>query len=248
MNKKETNASPQNARISRIKEFIKVFNEMSARARYDREKLWYDFIDMCAISFANTCDFRFRDEREKQYTAIVKKYDKEVMAHFTTLTALMLQALIVNPEQDFLGTVYEQLGLAKGGAGQFFTPYHVGRLMACINISDSFALDKSSLFTINDPCCGAGCLLIAQYNVIREKLKAADPHWDKYVLFVAQDIDPLACKMCYIQMCCLGIPGIVVTGNSLFPDEQHSPPDIWFTPKYFSLDDNALKNTFSSKE
>ena len=246
MKKKEINASPQDARISRVKEFVKVFEKMNAR--YNREELWYDFIDMCAIAFANTCDVRCKDEREKQYDSIVAKYDKETMDHFTTLTALMMHALIADPEQDFLGTVYGHLGLTKKHAGQFFTPYNVGHMMAEINISSSVALDKSSLFTVNDPCCGAGCLLLAQYNVMRKMLETTDPEWEKYVLFVAQDIDPLACKMCYIQMCCLGIPGVVITGNSLFPDEQHSPTDIWFTPKYFLLDDNALKNTFTEKE
>ena len=54
--------------------------------------------------------------------------------------------------------------------------------------------------------------------------------------------------MCYIQMCCIGVPGVVVVGNSLFPDAERSPTDFWFTPKYFLLDDNALKNTYTEKE
>ena len=160
------------------------------------------------------------------------------------LTAITMTALLENPEQDFLGTVYHNLGLSKSQAGQFFTPYNVGQMMARINMPDSLVLDKSRIMRVNDPCCGSGCLLLAGYNVMREQLESADPDWDKYVLFVAQDIDPLVCKMCYIQMCCIGVPGVVVVGNSLFPDSERAQTDFWFTHKYFALDEKAFENAY----
>lgn len=200
--------SGQKAPVSPVIEFIKVLNEMSAR--YGRSELWYDYIDMHAIALANTCDLRCRDTREEQYNAIVQKYDEKTVQQFAELTAITMTALLENPEQDFLGTVYHNLGLSKSQAGQFFTPYNVGQMMARINMPDSLVLDKSRILRVNDPCCGAGCLLLAGYNVMREQLESTDPDWDKYVLFVAQDIDPLVCKMCYIQMCCIGVPGVVV--------------------------------------
>lgn len=159
-----------------------------------------------------------------------------------------MTALLENPEQDFLGTVYHNLGLSKSQAGQFFTPYNVGQMMARINMPDSLILDKSRILRVNDPCCGAGCLLLAGYNVMREQLESTDPDWDKYVLFVAQDIDPLVCKMCYIQMCCIGVPGVVVVGNSLLPHAERTPTDFWFTHKYFALDEKALENTYQQKK
>lgn len=117
-----------------------------------------------------------------------------------------------------------------------------------MNMPDSFVLNKSRIFQVSDPCCGAGCLLLAGYNAMREQLEPTDPDWDKYVLFVAQDIDPLVCKMCYIQMCCIGVPGVVVAGNSLFPDAEREPTDFWFTHKYFALDEKALENTYQQKK
>lgn len=89
---------------------------------------------------------------------------------------------------------------------------------------------------------------LAGYNVMREQLESTDSDLDKYVLFVAQDIDPLVCKMCYIQMCCIGVPGVVVVGNSLYPDAERSPTDFWFTHKYFALDEKALENTYQQKK
>ena len=210
-------------------------------ARYGRSELWYDYIDMHAIALANTCDLRCRDTREEQYNAIVQKYDEKTVQQFAVLTAITMTALLENPEQDFLGTVYHNLGLSKSRAGQFFTPYNVGQMMARMNMPDSFVLDKTRIWRVNDPCCGAGCLLLAGYNAMREQLESTDPDWDKYVLFVAQDIDPLVCKMCYIQMCCIGVPGVVVAGNSLFPDAEREPTDFWFTHKYFALDEKALE-------
>lgn len=53
-----------------------------------------------------------------------------------------MTALLENPEQDFLGTVYHNLGLSKSQAGQFFTPYNVGQMMARINMPDSLVLDN----------------------------------------------------------------------------------------------------------
>lgn len=164
--------------VSTVEEFIKVFHEMSAR--YGRSELWYDYIDMHTIALANTCDLRCRDTREEQYNAIVQKYDENTVQQFAVLTAITMTALLENPEQDFLGTVYHNLGLSKSQAGQFFTPYNVGQMMARINMPDSLVLDKSRILRVNDPCCGAGCLLLAGYNVMREQLESTDPDWDKY--------------------------------------------------------------------
>lgn len=78
--------SSQKAPVSPVIEFIKVFNEMSAR--YGRSELWYDYIDMHAIALANTCDLRCRDAREEQYHAIVQKYDENTVQQFAVLTAI----------------------------------------------------------------------------------------------------------------------------------------------------------------
>lgn len=62
---------------------------------------------------ADTCDLRCRDAREEQYNAIVQKYDEKTVQQFAVLTAITMAALLENPEQDFLGTVYHNLGLSK---------------------------------------------------------------------------------------------------------------------------------------
>ena len=113
--------SSQKAPVSPVIEFIKVFNEMSAR--YGRSELWYDYIDMHAIALANTCDLQCRDAREEQYNAIVQKYDEKTVRQFAVLTAITMTALLENPEQDFLGTVYKM----KAGKAHGFNRGMIGR-------------------------------------------------------------------------------------------------------------------------
>ena len=40
-------------------------------------------------------------------------------------------------------------------------------------------------------------------------------NYQQNAYFVAQDIDPLVAKMCYIQLSLLGCPGVVIIGNTL---------------------------------
>lgn len=78
-------------------------------------------------------------------------------------------ALEENPEQDFLGEMFSGLNLHNEWRGQFFTPYHIGAFMAAINIeSAKEELKKKEHITVNDCCCGAGCLLIAFANEARK--------------------------------------------------------------------------------
>ena len=62
------------------------------------------------------------------------------------------------------------------------------------------AAENAGFFSVSDPACGAGALLIAFANLCRRKNIC---YHDK-VLFVAQDIDLIAGLMCYIQLSFLG--------------------------------------------
>ena len=66
---------------------------------------------MAACSISNAVDKFHFDEREKTYLRIVNKYDKEERQLFPQLLAYTVLALEENPEQDFLGDIYTELGL-----------------------------------------------------------------------------------------------------------------------------------------
>ena len=222
------------------KKFLVNFHRLS----YDKNSwsVWQDFVTVFACSLANAVDKRENvwREREDRYLSIIKRYSKEEAEIFPKLLASTTMALEENPEQDFLGGLYMQLGLGSHWHGQFFTPWSVSELMADVTIGDSTKeqIEERDYITVADFACGAGCMLMAFANSCKNKY---DINYQQRVLFVAQDIDEVVALMCYIQMSLLGCAGYVVVGNSLtepvggdalFPyckDEGK----IWYTPMFF---------------
>lgn len=223
------------------KKFIDNFNRLCNR--HHSWQVWQDFVNMSACAIANAVDRR-QDVwklREDSYMATVKRYSKEELNLITELLSITTLALEENPAQDFLGKMYMQFNLENKWHGQFFTPWHVAELMAKMLVSDETKekIASQDYISVNDPCCGAGCMLIAFANVCKEDL---DINYQQSVLFVAQDIDSVVAKMCYIQISLLGCPGFVVIGNSLsepvcgstIEPSYKRPEDIWYTPLYFT--------------
>ena len=223
------------------KKFIDSFNRLCNR--HHSWQVWQDFVNMSASAIANAVDRRpdVWKLREDSYMATVKRYSKEELNLITELLSITTLALEENPAQDFLGKMYMQFNLENKWHGQFFTPWHVAELMAKMLVSDETKekIASQDYISVNDPCCGAGCMLIAFANVCKNDL---DINYQQSVLFVAQDIDSVVAKMCYIQISLLGCPGFVIVGNSLLEPVCGStiepiymrPEDIWYTPLYFT--------------
>lgn len=198
---------------------------------------------MSACAIANAVDHRsdVQKLREDSYLETVKRYSKEEIEQLCELLAVTVSALDKNPAQDFLGGLYMKLNFGNENKGQFFTPWHIAELMAKIQMDDAIAgkIDSEGYISVNDSCCGAGCMLMAFADVCKNSLKV---NYQQSVFFVGQDIDPLAAMMSYIQISLLGCPGYIVVGNSLtdsiggtvLEPLSHKPEDIWFTPLYFS--------------
>ena len=100
----------------------------------------------------------------------------------------------------------------------------MSEMMARIIIEPKDYKDDSQI--VSEPACGSGANLIALANVLKEK----GINYQRNVYFVAQDIDPLVAKMCYIQMSLLGMPGIVIVGDTL---SSPMKGDYWLTPFHF---------------
>ena len=216
------------------KEFMRVFRQLTHRWRsWD---IWSDFITMTACSISNAVDQLHYDEREELYMRTVNKYSKEEQQLFPELFAHTVMALEEDPEQDFLGDIYNELGLNSKEHSQIFTPYHVAHFMAEITVGDiEEDIKKCGYVTIHDCCCGGGVTLIAAANVIKEKLAKADLNFQNHLLVTGQDIDYVVAMMCYIQMSLLGVAGYFKVGNSLTEpmSSDDNLDDYWFTPMYF---------------
>lgn len=228
-----------------LNEKQKAFQKLMETLCYSRQswQVWSDFVVLSAISISNVCDQagETHDKRERRYMDIINGYSEAERALFPKMLAIVVEALEVNPDQDFLGEMFMALELGNHYRGQFFTPYCICECMAKMEINEKSKKELSKPFvTVFDCACGAGALLIAARNA----LKPCNIDWSTGALFVAQDIDELAGLMCYIQLSLLGCPGYVVVGDTLcnpftttdkhgfFPN--HENHTVWYTPMYFS--------------
>lgn len=216
--------------------------------KYMNWQIWRDFVIMSATSISNSIDLTHFEERNDLYGKTAAQYTPEELSKFVELLVDTVSALRTNPDQDFLGDAYMELGLNNHWKGQFFTPYSICKMMGAMSMGNGEKLveqiHQQGYITVNDPACGAGATLIAAGNAIERALyEAKSPlHWQDHVVMVAQDIDYIVGLMCYIQLSILGCAGIVKIGDSL-SDPIHSGDDLtnyWFTPAYISLISKSL--------
>jgi len=227
------------------KEFTKTFEKLKyCRNSYS---IWSDFVTIFACSISNIVDKRYFDEREEMYLKIINKYNKDEQELFAKLMAKTFIALTDNPQQDFLGNIFMSLKLGNGANGQFFTPYHICEFMAKLTIdveNVKQTLKDTGSFSVCDPTCGSGALLIAAVNEINTVLKDEKSINLGKIVFAGQDIDYVVAMMCYIQLSILDVPGYIKVGNSLAnPISANDLLDnnYWVTPAY-------IRNNFRIKQ
>lgn len=211
------------------KEFITLFNRLVGKR--SNWEVWNDFLTMAAIAFANVMPTPERTEREDRYLSIIRSYEIEEQEIFPQLLSVVSMAFEDNPKQDFLGNLYTALNLNQHQKGQFFTPYHICEFMAEVQNGGDLKseVEKKGFISVSDPACGAGALLIAFANSAR----AHGVNYQEKVLFVAQDIDATAAKMCYIQLTLLGCSACIIIGDSLVKPGFHPDNEVYYTPMYF---------------
>ena len=223
------------------KEFVAKMDSLTGA--HSRWEIWKDMIWMFATAISNSVDHRFREQREQQYLQIAKQYNERELQCFADMFGLMvitMQGAGDGFYTDFLGELFMELNLGNELGGQFFTPYHLCKMMSKIcddGEKQAEAIKRNGYIGIHDPACGAGATLIAAAEDLREK----DINYQESCIFNGQDIDYTTALMCYIQLSLLGCAGYVhvgntlsqpVTGHILFGDEG---PDTWYTPMFFSV-------------
>ena len=210
------------------KGFIEVFRNLTQR--FGRFQIWSDFVVMTACAISNAFDARFAPQREEAYKECASRYGADEISQIAELFSMTIMALEDNPAQDFLGDIFGSLNLHNEWLGQFFTPYHIGSMMARMQLPDKPVEELwTKPITICDPCCGAGCLLIACAN----EAKNLGINYQEKMVFYAQDIDRIAALMCYIQLSLLGCKAFIKIGNSLtdpLTENESLDENIWLTP------------------
>lgn len=217
------------------KEFLNVFKSIS----YNRSPytVWNDFVTMTACSFSNALTKVYHQEREELYLSTARKYSDKQVVDMARLLCFVTHALDENPEQDFLGKMFMQLGLGNENNGQFFTPYSVSRVIAELTLNEiPEDVKQKGYSSICDPCCGSGTMLIAAANNAKNLLSKNGYNFQNHVLFVGQDIDQTVALMAYIQLSLLGVAGYIKVGNTLTEPmgTNDTFENYWFTPMYYS--------------
>ena len=187
-------------------DFMKCLQSVEyGRNNYD---VFQDFLTLASLSFHNVIA---KDEKvEKEYLDIIGRYkNKKQFAELLVITTLALE----EKPHDFLGDIFMSAGFGNVRGGQFFTPYHLSKMMSDITIGDNFKeqIEKDGYVTLSEPCCGAGGMIIAASEVMKEK--GFNPQTQ--MRFTGIDIDLKCCQMAYIQTSLLGLRGQIYHGNTI---------------------------------
>lgn len=186
-------------------------------------EVFRDFTELFALSLRNVVDKRDWQEREDRYLAVAKGYTRDQLNLMAEVMAMVVMQMERNPE-DVLGRLYMQLEVSNDARGQFFTPYEVAKLMASMQV-ERMPDDGKEFITIYEPACGAGAFMIAIAQELRQQ--------QRQFHVTAEDIDPVAVHMAYIQFTLLDIPAVVFHRDTLSMETYDAWPtmahvrDLW---------------------
>lgn len=176
-----------------------------------------DCIEHLALQTAIAVDKRKLKERTEQFEHIFDNYSTEEKENAKKVIKDISQILcqFQNGYDDYLGKVYMKIvdSYGKKSLSQFFTPYHISKLMADMTLDEQIESNKN-LITINDPCCGAGAMCIAAIDVLNEN----KVDYLNHALIYANDIDKTCVYMTYLQLSFAGAAAIVEHKDTLMQE------------------------------
>ena len=119
-------------------------------------------------------DVTEREAREEQYKKVMEKYspdEQKIVSEVFTMIYNLLSSVVYDDGifDDYLGELFMRCEQGNSGTGQFFTPYHVSKLMAKAILGREVVgkAEKDEVITVNDPCCGGGGMLMAALDVLK---------------------------------------------------------------------------------
>ncbi len=215
-------SKPENITDPR-KQFVRLFNELCYS--HSRWRVFQDFCEMAAIALRQP--FYQDAEAEARYMEIIKVYDPAKADKFAEMLACVVLGL-ENKTCDFLGSVFHELEMQNENMGQFFTPYEVQSLMAQMVFDAGkmqACIDRNGYVTMNEPCSGAGGMVLAFAEVFRRHGFNSSTQ----LFVVTQDLDFTATNMTYIQLALCGLSALVERRNTLTMELYFNH----YTPVYF---------------
>lgn len=117
-----------------------------------------------------------------------------------------------------------ELGHVNHSLGQSFTPESCSKLLSGIILPKGTPLPESGYFTMSDPTCGSGILLLTG----AERLARIGYNPATQLVMQAADMDLRCVQMAYLNLSLYGIPAVIVHGDTITLQEY----DRWYTPAY----------------
>lgn len=201
-------------------------------SKYSVHKVWQDWMEGLALAFANSIGTSFPtlqnedwEAREKRYLLLCRNYEPKEWNEIACLTGALVLVLEENPEQDILSQLYMSLEIGNEYIGQFHTPWPVCSMMSMLLLDRlEETIEERGYFTVSDPCCGAGTMLVACAQAAMSK----DINPQKQMWFHGQDIAITSVHMTYNNLSLRGLPGQVVHGDTL----RMQVNSVWSTPAH----------------
>lgn len=152
-------------------------------------------------------------EREERYARIKERIGSGAETAFGEILAHLVEALTLEP-RDQLGQLASELEVLSKGHAQVFTPFDVSLLLARLALDANEVtaqVEGRGFITLNEPSAGAGSMVIAAAQVMRDL--GFNPQRQLHA--ICWDVEATAAHMCFVQLSLLGIPAVVVLGNTL---------------------------------
>lgn len=227
-------------RVPALNEIVK-FIEKTAYS-VDKNKLVSDIFECGAIAISNKVDLAQFDKREARYLEIIRSYrpdeQKAIADIFGMIFALLSSMTYSNGGfDDYLGKLFMELNLGNKSNSQFFTPYYISKMCAKMTLDENLIREKSrsgGILTLNEPCCGAGGMVLAAMDVLYNDCKF---NYARNCLVVCEDIDLRCVHMCYLQLSLAGVPAIIRHANTLSREcwsEWRTPAFMLKYPRFAS--------------
>lgn len=190
--------------------------------KYSAYDIFSDWIHMLALAYSQAVNFK--ENREKEYCELSKKYSSEQNEKFGELGAMLVESYQFGKNEirynDILGEIYMTMDIGNKNTGQFFSPYSISEIMASI----AKPLKQNRVIKLYEPTVGSGGNIIA----VCQKLKEMGVNYQNSLKVIAQDLDYKAVYMSYVQFAILGIPAVVFQGDAL--DGKYNYDNAFMTP------------------
>lgn len=193
----------------------------STDQKYNYDEIFFDWIKAMFYAYANSCNSDGYEDREEKFNRLAEKHGAKTMQIFYECQAELVMLFEEKGIDDYLGKIHHFLGVYNKMKGQFFTPFHLAKMMAETQVSKVIKELEKGKIKITDQACGSACLILGMLAVLKEK----GINYQKRIFINCSDLDENAIQMAYIQLSLTGAAAKCENKNALTGEMFGS----WFT-------------------